>query len=37
LADVSPGLIEAIEVLFDEYGPLGVEQTVIEMRARMTT
>ena len=37
MADVSPGLIEGINHLFDEYGPLGVEKTVIAMRARMTT
>jgi len=35
LEDTSPGLIEEIKHLFDEYGPLGVEETVIEMRRQM--
>ena len=35
LEDVSIGLIDKLQELFDNYGPLGVERTVIAMRRRL--
>lgn len=34
LADTNPHLITALEALFDEYGPAGVQHTVLQMIER---
>jgi hypothetical protein len=35
LDETAPELIQALQHLFDEYGPLGVQRTVLDMRARL--